>query len=140
MVPKVDFPDATPMADRFERPPFTWRRKFGYAFRGLALAARAERSFRVHGVAAIAVVLAAAALGCSPWEWCALALAIGGVFAAEFFNSALERLAQAITAEERPEIRDALDIAAGAVFVAALASVGVGVIVFGCRAWSLLTQ
>lgn len=128
------------MPQHFERPPFTWRRKFGYAFRGLARAVRAERSFKVHGTAAIAVVLTAGALRCTPWEWCALLFAIGGVFAAELFNSALERLSQAITTDEHPEIRDALDIAAAAVLVASITSVAIGGVVFGYRAWLLLTN
>lgn len=128
------------MAARFEKPPFTWRRKFGYAFRGLARAMRAESSFKVHFAAAAIVVVSAAVLRCAPWEWCALAIAIGGVFAAELFNSALERLAQAITDEERPEIRDALDIAAGAVFVASVTAIVIGAIVFGGRAYLLLVQ
>jgi diacylglycerol kinase len=68
-----------------------------------------------------------------------LLLAIGGVLTAELFNSAIERLAEAITLEERPEIRDALDIAAGAVFVASATSVALGAIVFGLHFWPLVS-
>lgn len=127
------------MSEPFQKPPFTWRRKFAYAFRGIARGVRGERSFAVHFFVAIAVLAAAAALRCAAWEWCVLLLAIGGVLTAELFNSAIERLAEAITREERPEIRDALDIAAGAVFVASAASVALGAIVFGLRLWSFVS-
>jgi len=119
----------------YEKPPFHWRRKFVYAFRGIAVGVRGERSFVVHFVAALAVVLAAWWLGCTLAEWCVLSLAIGGVLTAELFNSALERLAGAITSEEDPHVRDALDIAAGAVLLASATSVAVGVLVFGSRFW-----
>jgi diacylglycerol kinase len=118
------------MPEPFQRPPFTWRRKFGYAFRGLSRAIGAGQSFFVHGAAAVAVVALAAWLRCERWEWCVLAIAVGGVFTAELFNSAIERLAQAVTSETRPEIRDALDIAAAAVLVASLTSMALGAIVF----------
>jgi diacylglycerol kinase len=123
------------MSPPFEKPPFTWRRKFGYAFRGIAVGVRGERSFIVHFTAAIAVVLAAGLLGCTLVEWCVLSLAIGGVLTAELFNRAIERLANAITYEENAHVRDALDIAAGAVLVASATSAVIGLAVFGYRLW-----
>ncbi len=122
----------------FKKPPFSWRRKFGYAFRGIARGMRGERSFPVHLVISVAVVAAAAFLRCTLWEWCVLIIAIGGVLTAELFNSALERLASAITSDDHPGIRDALDIAAGAVFIASATSVVLGVVVLGLRAWAIL--
>jgi diacylglycerol kinase len=71
-------------------------------------------------------------------QWGVLLLCIGGVLAAELFNSALEAMAQAITRQEDPHIRDALDIASGAVLTAALTSIAVGIAVFGHRAGQLL--
>ena len=60
------------------------------------------------------------------------------VFAAEVFNSALESLARAVTDKTDPHIRDALDIAAGAVLTASLGSVAVGLVLFGHRAGKML--
>jgi diacylglycerol kinase len=125
------------MSPPFEKPPFTWRRKFGCAFRGVAVGVRGERSFFVHFTAATAVIVAAGLLGCTLVEWCVLLLAIGGVLTAELFNRAIERLADAITSEENAHVRDALDIAAGAVLIASATSVAVGVAVFGYRVWLL---
>lgn len=120
----------------YQKPPFSWRRKFRYAFRGIARGVRGERSFPVHLAISLAVIAAAAILDCASWEWCILIIAIGGVLTAELFNTALERLANAITSNEHPDIRDALDIAAGAVFVASATSVALGVAVLGPRAWA----
>ena len=47
-------------------------------------------------------------------------------------------MAKAITAAENPHIRDALDIASGAVLTAALGSSAVGLVLFAYRAGQLL--
>lgn len=62
-------------------------------------------------------------------QWLVLVLCVTMVIAAELFNSAIEHLARAITREEHPEIRDALDIASGAVLVAAIGASIVGLLV-----------
>jgi diacylglycerol kinase len=115
-----------------------WITKFVDAFRGMREGVRGGTSFRDHSVITIAVVIAAAALRMSALEWCIILLCITIVFAAEFFNTALEAMARAVTKETDPHIRDALDIAAGAVLTAALGSVAVGVVLFGYRAGTLL--
>ena len=115
-----------------------WKQKFADAFRGLREGVREGSSFRVHFVMAIAVLIAAATLRMDAVAWGCLLLCIGGVLAAEMFNTALERLAQAISREENRHIRDALDIASGAVLTAALGSIVVGVAIFGHRAGQLL--
>ena len=63
-------------------------------------------------------------------EWCLVALAIGAVLAAEVFNSAIEMLARALDRGPDERIRDALDMASGAVFVTVAAAVIVGLFVF----------
>jgi diacylglycerol kinase len=106
-----------------------WPRKFALAGRGIARAIRGERNFAVHLVAALAVVAAAAALGASRLEWCILIVCMAVVLAAELFNTAIEHLARAITAEENDEIRDALDIASGAVLIASIGAAVVGALI-----------
>ncbi len=116
----------------------SWKQKFADAFRGLREGVRGGSSFVAHFVVAAAVLAAAAALRMDPAEWCLLLLCIAGVLAAEMFNSALESMARAITAEENPNIRDALDIASGAVLTAAFGSIAVGVVLFAYCAGRLL--
>ena len=116
----------------------SWKQKFGVAFRGLREGVRGESSFVAHFAIAAAVLAAAGVLRMDAVQWCLLLLCIAGVLAAEMFNSALESMARAITAQEHPHIRDALDIASGAVLTAAFGSIAVGIVLFGHRAGQLL--
>src|SRR4051812_25363797 len=96
-----------------------WSVKFKNAARGLWLAIRGERSFVVHLPMAVAVGVLAAVLKVSLSEAVILALCLTIVLMAEIFNTAIEHLARAITSDHRPEIATALDVAGGAVLVAA---------------------
>ena len=71
-------------------------------------------------------------------EWCALAIVIGLVWAAEAFNTALESIADAAVPEQHPKVRDAKDAAAGAVLVSAVAAAAVGLWIFGPKLWAVL--
>jgi len=108
----------------------SWPAKFGHALRGIRLGSRGQSSFYVHGVAAILVVATGVWLEVSRTEWCLLALCITTVLAAEMFNSALERLATAITEEYDERIGTALDIASAAVLIAAIGAAIIGAIIF----------
>lgn len=106
-----------------------WRWKFACALRGVVRGIRGQNSFYVHLPAAVVVVAVAAWVGVSHAEWLVLVLAITVVLSAELFNSAIEHLARAVTRDEHPEVRDALDIASGAVLAAAVGASAVGVLV-----------
>ena len=108
-----------------------WRRKFACALRGVAVGIRDQNSFCVHFSAVLLVVVAATWLQVSQAEWLALILCITIVFAAELFNSAIEHLARAITSDDNAEIRDALDVASGAVLLTALGAAVVGLLILG---------
>ena len=105
-------------------------RSFRCAFAGLAFALRRERNLQVHAM----VTLVVAALGfyveLSRWEWCAIALAAGLVWAAECFNTAIEVLCDRVTKEQDQRIRQVKDTAAAAVLTAAMAASAVGVVIF----------
>lgn len=109
----------------------TWKRKFGHAFRGQKLGFRGESSFFVHFFATAMVVVTAATLGADRIDWCLLVLCITLVLTAEMFNSAIERLAKAVDQNYNPHIRDALDIAGGAVLTVACGTAILGVIILG---------
>jgi diacylglycerol kinase len=115
----------------------SWKSKFADAFRGIGLGMRGQSSFRVHLVMATAVVLLAAVLRVGLIEWCLLILCIAAVLAAELFNSAIERLAREVDRNHNPAVGAALDIASGAVLVAALGSAAIGCTIFGHRAGQL---
>ncbi len=103
-----------------------WLRKFYCAFRGIYLGSRNETSFVIHYGAAVVVAAAAAFLGCTLIEWSLLALCIALVWMAELFNSAIESLARSLSSEYNPTVGQSLDIASGAVLVAAMGSAIVG--------------
>jgi diacylglycerol kinase len=67
-----------------------------------------------------------------------LLLCIGVVLTAELFNSAIETLHRGLDAETRERTWKALDIAAGAVLMASLTAMVVGLLVFGKRVAQLL--
>jgi diacylglycerol kinase len=117
-----------------------WTAKFADAFRGWRDAMRGQSSFSIHFAAALAVIVAAALLPVDAIEWCLLTGCIAVVFVAELFNTSLELLAKAITADQHPAIRQALDVAAAAVLFAACGSAVVGAIVFGRRIWPLVVD
>ena len=118
----------------------TWAAKFADAFRGVWLAVRHERSFRVHLPMALAVVVLAAILRCDWLEWCVLIGCIGAVFAAETFNSSLETLFHALDDSTKNRVSGVLDRAAGAVLLVSLAAVAIGLIVFGRKVWLLFGE
>ena len=113
----------------------TWRAKFRYAFRGLYLGIRGQKSFIVHLPMAVAVVICAGLLRVEFWEWMVLLLCITAVFTAELFNSAIETLGSAVDRHYNLRVGVALDIASAAVLVASLGASTVGAAIFLRRLW-----
>ncbi len=105
-------------------------RSFGYAFRGIYLAFRSERNFRIHVAATCIAVAAGLYVGLSLLEWGLVVLAIGLVLAAELVNTALERLADAVSEGKHSRaIGDVKDISAAAVLLCAIAALAIGVLI-----------
>ncbi|TGE14297.1 diacylglycerol kinase family protein [Hymenobacter elongatus] len=111
---------------------------FGHALRGVAAALRSEVHLRFHAVATVVVIGLGFYLGISRVEWALVALAVGTVWSAELLNTAIEALTDLVSPEYHPLAGRAKDVAAGAVLVAALAALGVGLLIFGPRVWALL--
>jgi diacylglycerol kinase (ATP) len=114
------------------RRPFGWKermRSFRHAIRGIVRLVRTQHNVRIHAVAALAVAGAALGLHVSAGDWCWIILAIAMVWTAEAFNTALEFLADAASPDYHPLVREAKDIAAGAVLVTAVAAAIIGGII-----------
>lgn len=103
---------------------------FGYAFKGIGSLLRNEAHAKIHLCAAILVIAAGFIFNVSSVEWCILLICIGGVFMAEAFNTAIEKLADRVSKDRDPLIGAAKDIAAGAVLLFVLAVIPVGLIIF----------
>jgi diacylglycerol kinase (ATP) len=118
---------------------FTGRvRSFRFAFRGIALMLRTQHNAWIHAAATVAVVAAGVALRVSAADWLWLAVAIVLVWVAEALNTAFEFLADATVAEFHPLVRNAKDVAAGAVLISAIGAATIGAIVLGDALWRLV--
>lgn len=106
-------------------------RSFGYAFEGLLALFRYENNARFHLLVAVGVLLAGIGFDVDSKEWALIALAIGGVWAAEAFNTALEKLCDLVSPDFHPQIKTIKDLAAAGVLVVSGVALVIGVLVFG---------
>jgi diacylglycerol kinase (ATP) len=111
-------------------------RSFRYAWHGIYLVVRYENNTRVHLLASVAAVVFGVFLELNALEWALVLMQIGLVWAAETFNTALEKLVDLVSPEYHPLAGKVKDIAAGAVLIVSLMSVVVGGIIFGSRAYA----
>lgn len=101
-----------------------------FALQGVLQGVRAQRHLRFHFVAALLALLAGALMGLSRAELLVLLFAITIVIIAELFNTAIEAVVDLITTAYHPLAKHAKDVAAGAVLIAALNAVVVGLLLF----------
>jgi len=107
-------------------------KSFRYAFQGLYILIRSERNMQLHVLATVVVLCAGSIRGLSLLRWALLLLAIGVVWLTEALNTALERLANAVSKAHHPLIGQAKDIGAAAVLIAAVLAAAIGILVFLC--------
>jgi diacylglycerol kinase (ATP) len=105
-------------------------RSFADAFRGIAALVAGQHNARIHLLATVAVGVAGFWLGASLQQWALLLLAMGLVWSAEAFNTAVELVADAVCPDHHPLIGRAKDVAAAGVLLASAAAAGVGLLVF----------
>lgn len=118
--------------------PFSLFKSFSVAIEGILGAIKKERNIRIHLFAAVAVIILSIYFSISAIEWICIALAIGGMLSLELLNSAIERVVDMVTTDYHPLAKQAKDMAAGAVFVFALITVVIGIIIFIPKILSLL--
>lgn len=110
---------------------FTGRvRSFSYAAAGIATMLRSQHNAWIHLVASLLVVGVGLAVGLGTAEWCWIVLAIMAVWTAEALNTAFEFLADVASPEFHPLVKQAKDVAAGAVLIAASGAVVIALLVF----------
>jgi diacylglycerol kinase len=117
-----------------------WWRKFQHAFRGMRIGLEGQASFRVHLIMTLLVIGCGIGVSLPRSDWSVLVLCMTTVWCAEYFNTSMECLARAITRENHPDIAKALDIASGAVLVAALGAAIVGLFILLPRVAALLAS
>jgi undecaprenol kinase/diacylglycerol kinase (ATP) len=103
---------------------------FGYAGNGIIRFFRYDRNGRIHLLATVLICLAGWYWKISGMEWCAVLLCTALVTSLEMVNHALEKLCDMVHPEWHPVIKTVKDVSAGAVLVAAVVSMAVGLIIF----------
>lgn len=112
---------------------------FKYAFNGITALFAHEANAKIHLSVAVCVIIAGFVFNIATWEWCAVILCIGGVFMAEGFNTAIEKLCDKVSPKHDPLIKIAKDVAAGAVLLYVFGAVFCGLIIFLPKVFKLLT-
>lgn len=110
---------------------FTGRLKsMGFALKGAFKLITTEHSVMVQSSLAVMMTLAGFYFGITRVEWMIQILLFGLVLSIEGLNTAVEKIADFIHPEFHERIGFIKDIAAGAVFFAALTAIAIGCIIY----------
>lgn len=104
-------------------------KSFVYAIHGIWFGVTDQLNLKVQIAVAILVIGAGFYYDITALEWCAILLCIALVLGLEMMNSAIENLVDLVTLERKPLAGKIKDISAGAVLLASVISVIVGLIV-----------
>ncbi len=104
---------------------------FRYAFEGWWYVIRTQKNAWIHAVVSLVVVLLGLWLDLPQRDWAVIILAIAMVWAAEFFNTALEAIVDLASPEMNHLAKIGKDVGAAAVLIAAGASIIIGFLILG---------
>ena len=102
----------------------------GFAFKGAIKLITTEHSVMVQSSIAVLLIIAGFYFEISHEEWLIQTLAIGLVLSIEGVNTAAEKVADFIHPEFHKKIGFIKDIAAGAVFFAAMTAIAIGLMIY----------
>lgn len=102
----------------------------GFAVKGAKKLITTEHSVMVQTSLGVILTIAGFAVGISHTEWLFQTLAIGLVLSIEGLNTAVEKIADFIHPDYHERIGFIKDIAAGAVFFAAITAIIIGLIIY----------
>lgn len=106
------------------------RQSFVHAFHGIVFCLKHERNFRIHICAAVLTILLGFIVRFSAIEFVLLILTISSVMVTEILNTMIEKTIDTFTNKFSPTAKVVKDASAGAVFICAIVSVIVGLILF----------
>jgi undecaprenol kinase len=110
-----------------------WRRlvrSFAWAIEGIVYTVNTQRNMQIHVIIAAFVLVAAWWLEISRSEFLLILLAMTLVFVLEIVNTAIEAVVDLASPDWHAKAKIAKDAAAGAVLIAAMMSIVIGLIVF----------
>ncbi len=105
-------------------------KSFAHAFRGVHVLIETTPNVWIQFTCGIVAVLLGWHFQISEMEWIAVVFAIGLVVVAEAFNTAIEIDIDLTSPEFHPYARNTKDVAAGAVLLASLCALAIGLIIF----------
>lgn len=103
----------------------------GHALRGIATMLQTQRNAWIHALATAFVLGVAGLLGLNGIEWGLVVMAVVAVWTAEALNTAFERMCDVASPGFHPLVKQAKDVAAGAVLITALGAIAIAAVVFG---------
>jgi diacylglycerol kinase len=115
-------------------------RSFGYAFAGIGYLFRTQRNARIEAACASIACALGFWLHISRMEWAIIVLMIAMGLTLEGVNSAVEAVVDLASPEQHRLAKAAKDVAAGAVLLAAIASVFIALLIFGPKLWDRLVH
>jgi undecaprenol kinase/diacylglycerol kinase (ATP) len=104
---------------------------FQYAFIGIWHTLKSQRNAQIHVGFALIILIVGLWLKLSLTEWAIIVLTMGFVIATEMLNTVAEAAMDFATTDFDPQVKIVKDVAAGAVLVAAITSVIVGLLILG---------
>lgn len=113
---------------------------FAHAWRGLCLAFRTERSFRIQTVAGLVVFAVMLIAPLSVFERAFLLLAIAAVIVLELLNSAVERMVDLFKPRLSQYVGDIKDLMSAAVLAASIFAAIIGFFIFWPHIKEMLTR
>ena len=106
-------------------------------FRSVLFAAQGIKQFFFHGrngkiqtILGFTAIVLGFTVSLPSFQWLAVLLCIGFVISLEMVNSAIEKYCDLVTTDFHPGIKVIKDVAAGAVLVASLMSLVIGLVIF----------
>ncbi len=114
-------------------------RSFGYAFRGWWHVLRTQQNAWIHAIISTAVIVVALWLRLPARDLAVLLVTIAMVWAAEFLNTAIEAVVDLASPDKHPLAKVGKDVGAAAVLIAALAAIGVGLLILGPPLWEKIS-
>jgi diacylglycerol kinase len=115
-------------------------RSFGHAFRGLVLAFKSERSFRLQAMFAILVIALLFIIPLALWERSVLLLVTMFVLVLELLNSSLERLVDLAKPRLNAYAGEIKDLMAGSVLLAAVFALVLGLLILGPKLLEIVSR
>ncbi len=113
-------------------------KSFGNAFAGIGYFVGNDRNGKIHVAITLTVLAAGLAFKIVVVEWMLILLCIALVIGLEMLNSALEKLCDIVEPNYHATVKVIKDVSAGAVILAAIVSIIIGILIFLPKALLLL--